>query len=249
VIEEVCRQRQAELILVGRDWYWERTAGDFTGQTLDVWEKTTGDHPPVRHEHLRVPLLGQHQLLNATVAVGLMETLRRQGLAIAEEAIHEGLAQVRWPGRLETLQQHPFVVVDGAHNPEAVARLVAALGEWFPHQRMVLIFGASADKDIGAMLKTLLPLSDCVITTQARHPRAADPHRLAQMIAPWLQAGQFLTVSESVAGAVQQALAWAQPADLVCGTGSLFVVGEVREALADRLPPDDWAHEADPQLR
>ncbi|MDH7484983.1 MAG: folylpolyglutamate synthase/dihydrofolate synthase family protein [Anaerolineae bacterium] len=246
VIEETCRQRGAELILVGRDWRWQRTASDLSSQTLDIWEETTGDRPPVRHEHLRIPLLGQHQLLNATMAVALMETLRRQGRAITEEAIHEGLAQTRWPGRLEVLQQHPFVVVDGAHNPDSVARLVAALAEWFPPARMALIFGASVDKDIEAMLKALLPLSDYVITTRSRHPRAADPRRLAEMIAPLLRAGQLLTVSESVAQAVQQALAWAQPADLVCGTGSLFVVGEVREALADRLPPDDWAHEAEP---
>ena len=246
VIEEVCRQRQAELILVGRDWRWQRRAGDFSGQTLDIWEEATGDRPPARHERLRIPLLGQHQLLNATMAVAVMETLRRRGLAIAEEAIYEGLARTRWPGRLEILQQHPFVVVDGAHNPDSVARLVAALSEWFPHERMGLIFGASVDKDIEAMLKALRPLSDYVITTRSRHPRAADPRRLAEMIAPLLRAGQLLTVSESVAEAVQQALAWAQPADLVCGTGSLFVVGEVREALADRLPPDDWAHEAEP---
>lgn len=246
VIEDVCHQRQAELILVGRDWRWERTAGDLTGQTLRVQEQADGHHPPVVYENLRIPLLGQHQLLNATMAVALAETLRRRGVAIPEGAMGNGLAQVRWPGRLEVLQPHPCVVVDGAHNPDSVAKLVAALGEWFPHERMVLVFGASEDKDIEGMLKTLLPLSHCVITTQARHPRAADPHELAQMIAPLLRAGQFLTVSESVAGAVEQALAWAQAGDLVCGSGSIFVVGEVREALADRLPPDDWAHEAEP---
>ena len=246
VIEDVCHQRQAELILVGRDWRWERTAGDLTGQTLRVQEQADGHHPPVVYENLRIPLLGQHQLLNATMAVALAETLRRRGVAIPEGAMGNGLAQVRWPGRLEVLQPHPCVVVDGAHNPDSVAKLVAALGEWFPHERMVLIFGASEDKDIEGMLKTLLPLSHCVITTQARHPRAADPHELAQMIAPLLRAGQFLAVSESVAGAVEQALAWAQAGDLVCGSGSIFVVGEVREALADRLPPDDWAHEAEP---
>lgn len=246
VIEDVCHQRQAELILVGRDWRWERTAGDLTGQTLRVQEQADGHHPPVVYENLRIPLLGQHQLLNATMAVALAETLRRRGVAIPEGAMGNGLAQVRWPGRLEVLQPHPCVVVDGAHNPDSVAKLVAALGEWFPHERMVLVFGASEDKDIEGMLKTLLPLSHCVITTQARHPRAADPHELAQMIAPLLRAGQFLAVSESVAGAVEQALAWAQAGDLVCGSGSIFVVGEVREALADRLPPDDWAHEAEP---
>ena len=248
VIENSCHEQQAELILVGRDWSWQRVAADLAGQTLHVREQASqsGGHPPAVYENLRIPFLGQHQLLNATMAVALMETLRRRGVEIPEAAVREGLAQARWPGRLEILRPHPFVVVDCAHNPDSVARLAAALAEWFPHQRLALVFGASADKDIEAMLKALLPQSDYVITTQARHPRAADAHELAQLAASLLKAGQLLTVSESVAGAVEQALAWARPEDLVCATGSIFVVGEAREALADGLPPDDWAHEAEP---
>ncbi len=248
VVEAVCRERQAELILVGRDWNWERVTADVTGQTLDVRGQTGGQHPPVAHEKLRIPFLGQHQLLNATMAVALMATLRRRGIEIPDSAVREGLAQTRWPGRLETLQHHPLVVVDSAHNPDSVAKLAAALGEWFPHERMALVFGASEDKDTQTMLKTLLPLSDYVITTRARHPRATDPHQLAQQAASLLKAGQLLTVSKTVAGAVEQSLAWAMPRDLVCATGSIFVVGEVRETLADALPPDDWAHEAEPVL-
>ncbi len=248
VIEAVCCERKAELILVGRDWSWERVTADVTGQTIHVSRQTGGQHPPVAHNKLRIPFLGQHQLLNATMAVALMATLRQRGIEIPDSAVREGLAQTRWPGRLETLQQHPLVVVDSAHNPDSVAKLAAALGEWFPHERMALVFGASADKDTQTMLETLLPLSDYVITTQARHPRATDPHQLAQAAASLLKAGQLLTVSSSVAGAVEQSLAWAGPSDLVCATGSIFVVGEVREALADALPPDDWAHEGEPVL-
>jgi len=250
VIEETCCEQQAELILVGRDWTWERVAADLTGQTLHVRGQGdgSGGHPPVMYENLRIPFLGRHQLLNATMAVALIETLRRRGVEIPEAAIREGLAQARWPGRLEILRQSPFVVVDSAHNPDSVAKLVAALGEWFPHERMALVFGASADKDIETMLKTLLPLSDYVVMTRARHPRATDAHKLAQLAATLLEAGQLLTVSRSVAEAVEQALAWARPEDLVCVTGSIFVVGEAREALADTLPPDDWAHEAEPVL-
>jgi dihydrofolate synthase/folylpolyglutamate synthase len=245
VIEDVCEDRHAELILVGRDWLWQKLAGDLTGQRLRVWERADG-HAAAEFEDLQIPLLGDHQLLNTTVAVALIETLLRSGLDIPDAAMRQGLATVRWPGRLEVLRQRPLLVADGAHNPDSVAKLTSALTQWLPHDRLVLIFGASKDKDIEAMLGTLLPVSDVIITTRARHPRAATPHALAQKVACRLRPGQVLAVSESVPGAVEQALAWAGPTDLVCGTGSLFVAGEVREALLETLPADDWAHEAEP---
>ena len=77
---------------------------------------------------------------------------------------------------------------------------------------------------------------------------AISAHEVAREAASLLSPGQLLTVSESVAGAVDQALAWARPGRLVCATGSIFVVAEVREALVDALPADDWAHQAEPVL-
>ena len=250
VIESVCSRRQAQLILVGRDWSWQRTAADLTGQELNVVEtaETHGRAETQTYERLRIPLLGKHQLLNATVAVAITETLRRQGVEIPRHAVYKGLSRVRWPGRLEVLQQHPFMVVDGAHNPDSITKLAAALKESFPYDRLVVIFGVSGDKDIDAMLGTLVPECDLLITTMARHPRAADPRDLAGRAVPLLAPGKLLSVSENVAGAVEQGLAWARPGDLLCGTGSIFVVGEIREALLDVLPVDDWAHEAEPVL-
>jgi len=250
VIESVCSRREAELILVGRDWSWQRTAADLSGQELDVVETAVanGRVEAQTYESLRIPLLGQHQLVNATVAVAIAEALRRQGVEIPRQAVYEGLSQVRWPGRLEVLRQHPFMVVDGAHNPDSITKLAAALREWFPHDRLVIIFGVSGDKDIDAMLGSLVPQCDLLITTKARHPRAADPRDLAGRALPLLPPGKLLSVSENVAGAVEQGLAWARPGDLLCGTGSIFVVGEIREALRDELAADDWAHEAEPVL-
>jgi len=97
-------------------------------------------------------------------------------------------------------------------------------------------------------LDILLPLSDIVIMVQTRHPRAADPHELARIASSRLRSGQLLGVAENVEDAVSTALSLARPADLICATGSVFLVGEVREALAEFLPADDWAHQAEPAL-
>jgi dihydrofolate synthase/folylpolyglutamate synthase len=245
VIEDVCQERDSDLVLLSRDWDWDKQGADFDGQFLSV--SASGREAAGRsYEGLHIPLLGDHQLLNATMAVVLVETLRQQGVDVPPEAVRRGLSSVRWPGRLEVLQQDPFLLADGAHNPDSIAKLRATLVEHFPHDRLLVVLGASEDKDTESMLDALMPATEVMISTRARHPRAADARNLAQQAAARLRPGQILMVSESVARAVEQALSMAQPEDLVCGTGSLFVAAEVREAMCDVLPADDWVHQAEP---
>jgi dihydrofolate synthase/folylpolyglutamate synthase len=248
VIEEVCAKQRAELILVGRDWVVQQRHADKAGQSLCIREMAGDSANAVGHDDLWIPLLGQFQLINATMAVAVAETLRRHGLGIPEAAVRDGLAHTRWPGRVETLRERPRVVVDCAHNPHAIAQLAAALGQSFPRERLLLVYGASADKDIASMLDILLPLSEIIIMTQTRHPRAASPHKLAQMASTRLRDGQLLGVATNVEEAMDFALNLARPADLICATGSVFLVGEAREAFAEFLPADDWAHQAEPAL-
>jgi len=175
-------------------------------------------------------LLGRHQLDNATVVVAAMEKLRQWGVNIPEASVREGLHRVRWPGRLEILGRRPFVVVDCAHNADSAGKLKAALEELFTYRHLILIFGASADKDIEGMMRKLFPLAHQVILTQARHPRAADAGALQEKA---LALRREVMVNNSVAGALSLALETAGPQDLICATGSIFVVAEVQEAWAE----------------
>jgi dihydrofolate synthase/folylpolyglutamate synthase len=187
-------------------------------------------HGAHRHRYW-VPLLGEHQLVNATTAVAVAELLPGLGVHISEEAIAQGLRQVRWPGRLEVLSRAPFLVVDGAHNADSAHKLAAALRKYFQYERLFLIFGASLEKDVDGMLRELLPLADRVIVTQAQHPRATAVQPLREEL---LARGYEPLSSNSVAEALDCALRLAQERDLICATGSLFVVAEVREAWAKR---------------
>jgi dihydrofolate synthase/folylpolyglutamate synthase len=175
--------------------------------------------------------LGEHQLANATTAVAVAELLPGLGVHIPEEAIVQGLRQVRWPGRLEVLSRAPFLVVDGAHNADSAHQLAAALRKDFQYERLILIFGASLDKDIDGMLRELLPLADWVIVTQAQHPRATEVQSLREAL---LARGCEPLSSHNVTEALDGALRLAQERDLICATGSLFVVAEVREAWVRR---------------
>jgi len=178
-----------------------------------------------------MPLLGEHQLANATTAVAVAELLPGLGVRISEQAIAQGLYQVRWPGRLEVLSRAPFLVVDGAHNADSAHKLAVALRKYFQYERLFLIFGASLEKDMDGMLRELLPLVHRVIVTQARHPRATAVQPLREEL---LARGYEPLSSNSVAEALDCALRLAQERDLICATGSLFVVAGVREAWARR---------------
>lgn len=265
VIEEVCRERRAPLTLVGRDWVWEEGPADLHGQSFRARKvasfpigKTFSDDgreafTPEAGVHYWIPLLGRHQLANATSVLAVLDILRHHGVRLSDEAVRRGLASVRWPGRMEVLRPtngDPPVVVDGAQNADSARKLRQALADWFPGRGLVLIFGASSDKDIPGMLHHLLPIARVVIVTRSRHPRAADPLALASLVEAHLARPSDLRVTHSVADALAEALDAARPDEIVCATGSLFVVAEAREAwlarYPDSLPADDWARMAEP---
>lgn len=223
VIEEVCREKDAELTVIGRDWTWEVGEANLEGQ----WFRVTTNELRVTSYELWIPLLGRHQLINATVVVAAIEKLRQRGINISEASVREGLRQVRWPGRLEILGRRPLVVADCAHNADSAGKLKAALEELFTYRHLILIFGASTDKDIEGMMRELFPLAHQVIVTQARHARATDSCVLQQKA---LTLRREVMVSDSVDGALSLALETAGPQDLICVTGSIFVVAEAREA-------------------
>jgi len=166
VIKEACRQKGARLIAVGRDVTWKKLAGDLLGQSLQV--KGQADS-----YNLTIPLLGDHQLANAATAVAALEAL-----GLPAESIAAGLAKVHWPGRMEILRHDPLFLVDGAHNADSARRLKEAIEKYFNFDRLILIIGASSDKDIAGIAGELASLTSFAIVTRSRHPRAVAPSLL-----------------------------------------------------------------------
>ena len=224
VIESVCRERGARLIRIGSDVTWSRKTFGPEGQSFEL-RGLKGSYD------LEIPLPGEHQLENAATAVAAVEVLTGLGAKVSPENIAAGLAQVNWPGRLQTLRRSPWVVVDGAHNVYSAKRLVEALRQYFGFDRAFIIFGASADKDVAGIVAELASLTKEVIVTSTRHPRAAEPSVLASEFSKW---GITPQVAESVASAIELALTKAAPADLICATGSVFVTAEAIEYMAAR---------------
>ena len=227
VLEAVSRERGASLVEVGRDWDYDPGPADLEGQYFTACR--IADEGSGLDGEYWIPLLGRHQLENATSAIAALDILRRRGFRIPAEAVHEGLRNVHWPGRLEILSREPLVVVDCAHNPYSAQVLRKALEEWFPDRRWVLIFGASADKDIAGMLRALLPISEYTIVTRSDHPRAAAPIELADVVA---SVGGGAEVSVNVRKSIRRGLAVMDPGSGLLVTGSIFLVADAREEWA-----------------
>ncbi|HOG48684.1 MAG TPA: folylpolyglutamate synthase/dihydrofolate synthase family protein [Anaerolineae bacterium] len=235
VISHVAEHLQAPLAVVGREWGYHLERADWDGQHFTAYG------PGVTLSGLFIPLLGEHQLVNATAALATLQVLRQGplpggaaggALPIREEAIREGLRSVRWPARLEILSREPLLVVDGAHNGESMQRLVEALTAYFPRRRRVALFAALADKDVPRMFQALLPNVDTVIFSRTAHPRAADPAALARQAGP---AAVSAIVEPDFDHALDVALGLAGRDGVVVATGSLSTAAAGREAWARRM--------------
>jgi dihydrofolate synthase/folylpolyglutamate synthase len=217
VLEGICRDRRARLWCVGRDIKVRRN-NDGTFSYRGV-EKT--------YRQLTCPLAGRHQLENAGVALGTMEAIAACGLTIDDRALVVGLKEVRWPGRLEVLGRSPVLLVDGAHNPAGVAALCLALKEEFTYGRLILVFGVLDDKDSRSMLKKLAPLADEIILTKPATDRAKPPEELLPQA---IRYHDRIELTQTSGEALKLALYKARTHDLICVTGSLYLVGEIRQA-------------------
>lgn len=220
----------------------EQVAAHHMGATYR-WGKTfrTAGHPltgfaydgmTVSYPKLVCPLSGQHQLENAGCALALVELATERGLfSLTEEAVRSGLQRVSWEGRLELIERRPDVVLDGGHNPAAAAVVAEYLGQYrveHPAARIIAVVGFMRDKDRAGFLKALLPVVDEVVMTHVQMARAATVEEIQKTLEGW--AGVLHSASTSAA-AVAMARGVAEPQDLICVTGSLMLVGEVKAFL------------------
>ena len=216
VINDICREKKAKVVRVGKDITWYKTNGDLHHQSLVIEGRTN-------KYQVNIPLLGDFQLENAATAVAALEILAAEVFAISVTAIAEGLARVKWPGRFHIMQEDPIVLVDGAHNVASMRGLVSNVKKYFNYKRIFLVFGTSCDKDIAGIINELVALSRQVIVTQTEHSRAAP---LSTLVAEFTKRGIEPEIRETVTEAISRALYIADRRDIVCVTGSLFVVAE-----------------------
>lgn len=241
VIEHVAREKRAPLYAVGRDWQWRNTEYSLEGQEFTATYRGHNSFPNNSpYKELYIPLLGKHQLRNATVVLQTVETLRSLGLSISDAALRQGLRNVIWPARFEIMGCSPYFVVDGAHNVDSARCLAETLQQYFPNRQPWFVLAILSDKDIPAILRQLLPHARGAFFSRSHHPRAADPEQLEAEAARY---GVSTRVIHDVSQATRVALEQAGTDGLVAAAGSFSTAGEARETWLrlhnQPLPPLD----------
>ena len=220
-IRQVASAREAPLYELERDFHYDgEDPSCFRYRGLDVtWDG------------LSCPLQGRHQLENAACGLALIELAGVRGLPVGEEAVRQGLSSVSWEGRLEIAETNPFLLLDGAHNPaaaEAVVRYVRQFRQSHRDARVILVLGMMRDKDRDGFIGTLLPEADEVVLTEPNIARAASVSDLSSSLGHRAGSAHCAPVP---ADALACARRLAAPCDLICVTGSLMLVGDVKALL------------------
>lgn len=183
-----------------------------------------------KFEHLAVPLMGEHQAVNCGLALSVIDKLKAKGYAISDAQVVEGLAKTSVPGRMEMVSGKPRVIVDCAHNAASIDAAMRAIGQHVPYDSLIVIFGCCADKDVPGMLEKISAGADKVIFTRVDNIRSANPDELAA------QYTELYGKMAQVAHTLPEAMAIAQRAvtkeDLICITGSFYLVGEAKKMFA-----------------
>jgi dihydrofolate synthase/folylpolyglutamate synthase len=232
LLRAICEEKRAPFWRIGRDIR-------YTSEGLRL--NYHGLHK--RYRALEVGLLGRYQARNAALALAAVELLEKEGFPTTEREIREGLKHPQWPGRMHVVARDPLVVLDGAHNPTAVRHLADSLKRDFPHRRLFLVLGVMGDKDIGKIVRNIVPIADHVIYTRPEYHRAAVPEVLMGEAASLRKPGE---IQPSVSRAVERARQMADPEDMILVTGSLFTVGEALSGVDPDIYRPDKVRQAVP---
>ncbi len=219
VYERVCAERDVSLRKADFDGLVLK-AHTLEGQVFDCGSR----------KNLVLPLLGDHQLHNASVVLSIADTLIEEGWKIFEQNIYDGIRDVRWPGRFDIVCRKPLFIIDGGHNPQCIEALVKNIRDYLAGKKVIALTGVLADKDYADMYKPVMPLVDRFVCITPPNPRKLEAEQLARYLR---QAGAQAQASESILDGVKKAMDLAGEDGVVLCFGSLYSIGGIRDALKD----------------
>ncbi len=219
-VAAICRERGASL-RIAEDDEIELRYDDLKGQEFCYCD----DVP------LKIKLLGDHQCRNAATALECVEVLRMRGWDISPEAVKEGLAKTRWPGRFELLGKKPYFIADGGHNTQCAESIRGNMEYYFPDEKRVFLLGLLSDKDVDGFLDIIAPCADAFVCTAPASPRALSPEKLGEKLKKYKKP---VFIAPSIPEAVKMAKGAAGPDGAVCACGSLYLMGDVRECFGKK---------------
>ncbi len=217
VFERVCAERNVSLKKADFGTL-VRKSHNLEGQVFDCGAR----------KDLFLPLLGDHQLHNASVVLSIADTLIEKGWNITEQNIRDGIRDVSWPGRFDIVGRDPLFIIDGGHNPQCIDVLVTNIRDYLAGRKIIALTGVLADKDYGEMYRPMMPYIQEFVCITPPNPRKLEAGELAVHLE---RVGAKATACETIAQGVKTAVEKAGKDGVVLCFGSLYTIGDIRNAL------------------
>lgn len=214
VFKKVCQERHVELVIADFEGLVPNQH-DLAGQIFDYGNR----------KNIFLPLLGNHQLNNAAVALSAIDMLIKKGWKISEEAVFQGIKEVKWPGRFEVISNEPLLIVDGGHNPQCIEALAQNIKDYLSDRKVIALTGVLADKDYEEMYQPIFPYISEFVCITPPSPRRLEAEKLAAYIQ---KAGKKATACVNIKEALELALQLAGEDGAVVCFGSLYSIGEIK---------------------
>ena len=241
VFEKVASERNAPIVepknLVGRDCSASSSRLVRNADGLPVAQEFDVETDSESYPQLTMPLLGHHQFINATTAVTAIECLKQKGYIVPKTSVYAGFKNVQWHGRIQRIRSSPIVVLDGAHSPASMEALCSTLRQSFRYDRVTFIVSLMRDKNLTAIGNIVSQTADFVIATQVlNNPRVMSAE---EILDAWENTCEKISACSTPEKAITRALSGASPTDLICITGSLYLVGQALEIFKSNFSAKD----------
>jgi dihydrofolate synthase/folylpolyglutamate synthase len=219
VVENICREKKARLIKADAAALVLKNYNE-SGQIIDF------KYRDYELNDMKLPLIGDHQIKNAAVALTVIAELNEMGHAIGAEAVRKGIETVKWPCRLSIVSSEPLILIDGAHNEDGINSLQEALSKYFSSKKIIFVIGMLKDKDYGYAIRKLMPLAHHTVATEPLSERSLSASAMAEAIKPYCS---NVSAETDIIKAIERAKELYDKDSMICICGSLYLAGSAYE--------------------
>ncbi len=239
VFEKVANQRNAPIIKVknidDQDTYTLNIVYQFDSEGIPIAQQIDIETNSDRYKDISLSLLGYHQYVNAATAIAAIECIELQGYTIKKQCVYEGFRNVQWEGRIQRMKSSPLVILDGAHSPGSMEALIHSIRNTYRYAQVAFIVSLMRDKDINEIGRIISKIADTVVTTQVSdNPRVISADTIKNT---WMDICQNVVTCPNPEEAITKEIENASPTDLICITGSLYLVGQALELFKTKYEP------------
>lgn len=219
VLKKEAKYKNAEILLCNMDNVKVKNIS-YKGGIFDFKYKNK------LYEDLKINMLGEFQVYNASLAIATILELRdRRLIKVEDDTIRKGLEKTKWKGRLEILKKDPLFLIDAAHNPQSAKKLSKALS-LFNYNKLILGIAILEDKDVDHVIEYLVPLADKIIVTEVNMPRKMEIEKLGERIKSY---NNNYILEKDIGKAIERSIELADKDDLILFAGSIYLIGDVRK--------------------